>query len=80
MLGELFGPDMELLIEDGIRPHWSQTGAIVFVTFRTHDSVPKEVLRRWDHEKNEWMRSRGHTTGEHWSNVLPTLHEKEQGE
>ena len=55
MLGEIFDPKAELFVAEGIRPHWSQAGAIVFVTMRARDSIPKEVLRRWDHEKNDWM-------------------------
>ena len=71
MLGELFDPKAEMAIEERLRPHWSQTGAIVYITFRTIDSLPKEVLRRWEREKNDWMRIRG-LIG-HWSDLLPNL-------
>ena len=80
MLGELFDPKDELLISERIRPHWSQAGAIVFVTFRTHDSIPREVLRRWEREKNDWMRRRGHPENQHWSEILPALSDDERGE
>ena len=80
MLGELFDPRADLVVTDGIRPHWSQTGAIVFVTFRTHDSVPQEVLRRWDREKNDWMQRRGHTSKKHWSKILPELNNRQRDE
>ena len=53
MIGELFDPKAELLIHDRLRPHWSQAGAIVFVTFRTIDSIPREVIQRWDRERND---------------------------
>jgi len=56
MLGECFDPKGELLISAHCRPHWSQAGAVVFVTFRLHDSIPREVLIRWDREKQEWLR------------------------
>ena len=59
MIGELFDPKADLLIEERLRPHWSQAGAIVYITFRTVDSIPKEVLRRWERAKHEWMRIRG---------------------
>ena len=76
MIGELFDPKADLLIEERLRPHWSQAGAIVYITFRTVDSIPKEVLRRWEREKTEWMRIRGHTG--HWSDLLPGLSRADQ--
>ena len=79
-LGELFDPKAELLIRQRCRPHWSQAGAIVFVTFRTADSIPAEVIHRWEREKYDWMQRRGHSTKRHWSRVLPTLDEREQAD
>lgn len=76
MLGETFDPKSEFLIRDGVRPHWSQAGVIVFITARLHDSIPDEVLRRWEREKQDWMIRHGHQG--HWSDVLPTLTETEQ--
>ena len=79
MLGELFDPKQEILFEEHVRPHWGQAGAIVFVTFRTADSIPAEVLDRWEREKTDWMLRRGYIDG-HWSELLPSLSEKERGE
>jgi putative transposase len=76
MLGELFDPKDEFSIDEHVRPHWSQAGAIVFITFRTHDSIPKDVMRRWEREKQEWIRQRGHKG--HWSQVVPTLSDDQQ--
>ena len=59
MLGELFDADDELLIEDRLRPHWGQSGAIVFITMRTNDSIPMEVIARWNREKSDWLRRQG---------------------
>jgi type I restriction enzyme R subunit len=73
MLGESFDPKGEFDISAHFRPHWSQAGAVVFLTFRTHDSIPRDVLQRWDREKQEWLRRRGKDTGAHWSAILPTL-------
>lgn len=73
MLGEFFDPKGEWRIADRCRPHWSQAGAVVFITFRTHDSIPREVAERWEREKQEWMAVRGHPVGLHWSEVLPAL-------
>ena len=73
MLGEPFDPKAELLIREHFRPHWSQAGVVVFITFRSHDSIPREVIRRWDREKLEWLRHRGLPVGPHWSTSLPEL-------
>ncbi|TWT81365.1 Transposase IS200 like protein [Planctomycetes bacterium CA13] len=83
MIGELFDPDAELFVEDRLRPHWSQTGAIAFITMRMRDSIPSEVLDRWDREKTDWLArrghsTRGHSTREHWSIVVPTIESDEQ--
>jgi type I restriction enzyme R subunit len=55
MLGNLFDPKAELFIHDRLRPHWAQAGAIVFITARTKDSIPHDVLMQWEHEKKEWI-------------------------
>ncbi len=46
-------------LPDNIRPHWSQAGAIVFITFRLHDSIPQEVIRRWESLKQAWLSEEG---------------------
>jgi type I restriction enzyme R subunit len=38
-------------------PHWSQAGAIAFITWRTHDSMPASVLQQWHAEREQWLRS-----------------------
>ena len=80
MLGDVFDPKADLSITERIRPHWSQAGAIVFVTFRTHESIPHAVIQRWDREKNDWMQRRVQPTGEHWSKILPTLDDNERSD
>ncbi|MBL8819108.1 MAG: transposase [Planctomyces sp.] len=39
-------------------PHWFQAGAAIFVTFRTVDSMPKEVVLRMQRELQDWLRFR----------------------
>ena len=80
MLGDVFDPKADLVISEGDRPHWSQAGAIVFVTFRSHDSIPQEVIQRWDREKNDWMQRRGYATDRDWSRIVPELSEQERRE
>jgi len=78
MLGEIFDPKAEFLTYEHCRPHWSQAGAVVFITLRTHDSIPREVIFRWEREKREWLQSRGYHAAQPSSDVLLTLPKKEQ--
>lgn len=55
MFGDCFDPNAEYFTTDRIRPHWSQSGAIVFITARTRDSIPKSVMKLWDLEKHQWI-------------------------
>jgi len=36
-------------------PHWSQAGVISFLTFRDHDSMPKDVVETFLQERNDWL-------------------------
>ena len=40
-------------------PHWFQPGVAVFITFRTADSLPKEVILRWLAEQRDWLQRNG---------------------
>lgn len=78
MLGAIFDPKSDYFVQEHFRPHWSQAGAVVFITFRTHDSIPRSVLQQWEREKQEWLTLHGHDAEEHWSVVVPTLGEKDR--
>lgn len=80
MLGECFDPKADFLIHEHCRPHWSQAGAVVFITFRTADSIPKEVLERWEREKHDWLRKKRIRSAKHWTEIVPTLDTKLQME
>ena len=80
MLGDFFDPKGEFQIRELCRPHWSQAGAVVFITFRTHDSIPREVVKRWEREKQQWLSSRGWGAGESWSSIVATLSEAQRAE
>ena len=68
MLGELFDPKADFETSEHFRPHWSQAASIVFIRFRTQDSIPKAVVEHWEYEKREWLIQRGYT--HHWSQAL----------
>ena len=51
-----FDPDSPVGIYHRHLPHWRQEGATYFVTFRLADSVPREKLRQWMAEQEEWLK------------------------
>ncbi len=59
ILGEAFDPKSAFSIKSHIRPRWSLAGAVVFVAFRTQDSIPADMIHRWHREKLELL----------WSNI-----------
>ena len=71
MLGEVFDPKAETHIFEHCRPHWSQAGAVVFVTFRTEDSIPQKVIELWDRQKTVWLERRGYDGSQHWRTSSP---------
>lgn len=48
-------PDAEIEVSQRNLPHWFQVGSAVFITFRTADSLPREVLERRIHELEAWL-------------------------
>ncbi|MDB6140472.1 MAG: hypothetical protein JWO94_3544 [Verrucomicrobiaceae bacterium] len=40
-------------------PHWEQGGATYFITFRTADSIPRDVLTKWLDERSHWLSQHG---------------------
>lgn len=40
-------------------PHWLQAGTLMFVTFRTADSMPSAVRKRWLAERCRFLRAHG---------------------
>jgi putative transposase len=58
MLGGFFDPKSERHVSEHCLPHWSQAGAVVFITFLTHDSIPRAVAEQRDRDKQEWIKQR----------------------
>lgn len=63
MFGDCFDPQAEYFANYRMRPHWSQSGAIVFITGRTRDSIPKSVMKQWNLEKHQWIDRREERDG-----------------
>lgn len=50
-----FDPKAEVEVTERNLPHWFQPGVAMFVTYRTADSLPREVLDRWQKELEAWL-------------------------
>ncbi len=72
-LGNIFDPNAPFSTSQHFRPHWSQATAIAFITFRTADSIPKEVLKSWNDEKLRWLRLNANLTTKNWQQAVSTL-------
>ncbi len=55
----VFDPEAEVHESQRNLPHRDQTGALTFVTFRLGDSMPKEVIVRWQEEIAEALTQHG---------------------
>ena len=53
---EVFDPAAGYIVSERCQlPHWFQPGAATFITFRTEDSIPKDVAQRWYAERHAWL-------------------------
>ena len=56
---ELFDATQDVDIVSRRLPHWSQAGAVAFLTWRTWDSMPEKVIRQWQSERDTWLHKHG---------------------
>jgi len=54
-----FDPAAEYGVIERRLPHWEQAGATYFITIRTADSMPCDVVERWIDERDLWLRNNG---------------------
>ncbi|MEQ8210264.1 MAG: transposase [Lacipirellulaceae bacterium] len=52
---QVFDPASEFTVVERKLPHWAQAGTVCFMTWRTIDSIPRSVLRRWRAEQDDWL-------------------------
>ena len=52
---QVFDPNQKYAVLERRLPHWSQAGTITFVTWRTWDSMPEEIIREWRQERDAWL-------------------------
>ena len=71
-----FNPYAEIRHTENRLPHWQQTGAVYFVTFRLGNSVPKSLLDQWQRERTAWLQHHP----EPWTHKIErTYHERFSG-
>ncbi|MFN9341202.1 MAG: transposase [Planctomycetota bacterium] len=54
-----FDPASDVSVRKRNLPHWFQKEVAVFLTFRTADSLPREVVLRMQRELREWLLAKG---------------------
>src|SRR5262245_28511437 len=54
-----FDPQEDRLVVERRLPHWSQPGTLGFLTWRTWDSLPLEVLESWVAARDSWLARHG---------------------
>jgi REP element-mobilizing transposase RayT len=54
-----FDPTDHVAITQRKLPHWAQAGVVCFITWRTHDSMPKAVLAEWFADRDRWLTGHG---------------------
>lgn len=52
---KFFNPLAETKFTLNRLPHWNQSGASYFITFRLADSVPVNLRERWNRERDTWL-------------------------
>jgi len=58
----VFDPEEDVLLTERRLPHWAQAHTLCFITWRTWDSIPDPILRRWLKERWEWLLAHGGDT------------------
>jgi type I restriction enzyme R subunit len=69
-----FDPRSFVAVLERRLPHWSQPGVVTFLTWRTHDSLPAEVVESWRQSRRLWLREhRINPTANNWRDQLALL-------
>ncbi len=54
-----FDKDAEKAVVYGDLPHWLQAETLCFITWRTWDSIPADVLQKWLKKRDSWLKQHG---------------------
>ncbi len=52
---QFFNPAEKVTITQGRLPHWDQVHSTYFITWRTADSIPRDIWLRWREERDNWL-------------------------
>jgi putative transposase len=64
----------EVIVVERRLPHWAQSRTVCFLTWRTWDSIPPEILDQWVRERASWLARHGiDPTDRHWRDRVPRL-------
>ncbi|MGC2352137.1 MAG: hypothetical protein WA496_01940, partial [Candidatus Udaeobacter sp.] len=53
---KFFDPHGDIRFTHNRLPHWQQSGAVYFVTFRLADALPEQLLEQWQDERDVWLK------------------------
>jgi type I restriction enzyme R subunit len=70
---QFFDPKQDFTIAWKSLPHWAQTGTICFITWRTADSLPTDVIERLARERAQLLRRFGLKPESDWKRDLGKL-------
>jgi REP element-mobilizing transposase RayT len=78
---QVFDPAAEFTVAYRKLPHWSQAGTVCFITWRTFDSIPASVMRRWYADRDDWLWRHGvNAKAVDWRAQLEDLDQRLRGE
>ncbi len=76
---QFFDPRQDITIATKSLPHWAQAGTVCFITWRTADSLPAEVLNRLTRERIALFDSFGLDSSADWKQQLAKLPLSQRG-
>jgi REP element-mobilizing transposase RayT len=76
---QFFDPDQAVAISYKNLPHWTQAGALTFITWRTADSLPRAMLTRLKAQRAELIRGFGLNPDGDWKRDLAKQEPAERG-
>ena len=81
MTFRFFNPADKVSISQGHLPHWDQAEATYFITWRTADSMPREVWLKWRRERDGWLLEHGISPlAKDWRRQVEDLSEEERSD
>ena len=75
---QFFDPKAEFTIAWKSLPHWAQAGTVCFITWRTADSLPREVVQRFARERAEILREFHIEADDDWKKQVAQLPSRER--